>query len=230
MKQQLEITQVLISELKSPDYNPRFHPEKTIDQVAGSLKRNGFVQPVLLNCAHSRKNYIMAGNLRVKAAKRLGIKKIPAIYIEVPNLDDEKRLNLTLNRLSGEWDYDLLKDFPIETLLESGFDDIDLTHIWDENLSVEDDDFNVDDELKRIKTPITKSGDFFKLGSHYLICSDSTDLDCVKKLCNGEKIGLIYCDPPFNISLNYDKGIGTKGKYGGKTNDNKSDEEYRDCL
>jgi len=69
---------------------------------------------------------------------------------------------------------------------------IDLTHICDGNLSVEDDDFNVDGELKRITSPVTKPGDFFKLGNHYLLCSDSTDLDCVKKLCNGEKIGFTY--------------------------------------
>lgn len=70
----------------------------------------------------------------------------------------------------------------------------------------------------------------YELGGHRLLCADATKPDNVKILIGEEKASMIYCDPPYNISLDYNKGIGGKAKYGGNTNDHKTDTEYEDFL
>ena len=90
--------------------------------------------------------------------------------------------------------------------------------------------YAVEKELEKIKTPTSKLGDIYELGTHRLICGDSTDPEVVKKLMNGKKANTIFTDPPFNISLDYNKGIGGKGNYGGTVNDAKSDTEYKEFL
>jgi DNA modification methylase len=118
----------------------------------------------------------------------------------------------------------------MDILLESGFDNNDLSDIWDSNMETEDDGFSEEEEIKKIDNIYVKSGDLFQLGNHRLICGNSTDSDIVKKLLNGEKTSFIYSDPPYNIGLDYDKGMSSKSKYGGKTDDNKSDSDYRNFI
>ncbi len=116
-------------------------------------------------------------------------------------------------------------------LADIGFSTEELEEVWDEALESKDDSFNVDEELAKITKPKTKVGDLYQLGKHRLLCGDSTNPEVVRKLLNGARANMIYCDSPYNIGLSYDKGIGgTKGKYGGKTNDNKSFIEYQSFL
>ena len=114
--------------------------------------------------------------------------------------------------------------------MDVGFDNNDLSKIWDENLETENDDFDTQKELEKIKEPKTKTGDIIKLGDHLLVCGDSTDPKVVEKLSKEKVVNMIYSDPPYNINLDYNKGIGGKGKYGGQTNDNKSETEYLEFL
>ena len=87
----------------------------------------------------------------------------------------------------------------MDTILESGFDDSDLSHLFDD-LAVEDDEFDIDKELEKIKKPKSKLGDLYQLGGHRLVCGDSTDAKTVQKLMAGKKAQAIYTDPPYNIS------------------------------
>lgn len=224
------IVYVSASELHPATYNPRKWDEAAAKQLIESIKRFGLIDPIIVNGASNRKNIVIGGHFRLEIAKRLGINKVPVVYVNIPNIQKEKELNLRLNRNTGEWDFELLKDFDVELLLNVGFDDKDLSHIWDENLGVENDDFDVKKELEKIKEPKTKSGEIYQLGSHRLICGDATNPEVVKKLVQDEKVSMLYCDPPYNISLDYSNGIGTNGKYGGKTNDKKSEEEYKAFL
>jgi DNA modification methylase len=229
--QELKIQYLPVIELKAATYNPRFWPETTRQQMCQSFEANGCVQPILCNSAPNRKNVVINGHLRLQTAIDLGYTKVPVIFVEVPNIEEEKKLNLTLNRIAGEWDFEKLKAFDIGLLLESGFDDADLAHIWDQNLGVEDDDFDSAEEAKKIKTPKTKPGQMFRLGSHYLICGNSQDPNVVKKLVGTHRMDMINCDSPYNIGLSYDTGIGGTKQYGGKqTNDSKSDEEFKKFL
>lgn len=224
------IVYVLTSELRPADYNPRKWDEVAAKQLTESIKRFGLIDPIIVNGASNRKNIVIGGHFRLEMAKRLGIESVPVVYVNIPNIQKEKELNLRLNRNTGEWDFELLKSFDVELLLDVGFDDGNLSHIWDENLGVENDDFDVKKELEKIKEPKSKLGNIYQLGSHRLICGDATNSEVIKKLTQDDKVSMLYCDPPYNISLDYSNGIGTKGKYGGKTNDKKSEEEYKAFL
>src|SRR5690606_3329884 len=111
--------------LKPSEYNPRTWDQKTIQELTKSIKLFGFVIPILANKAKGRENVVIAGHFRLKIAKDLGITTVPVNYVDIPDIEKEKKLNLTLNRVSGDWDYELLKNFDIEMLLDSGFDDYD---------------------------------------------------------------------------------------------------------
>lgn len=219
-----------IDQLKPSEYNPRVLEEKTIRDLTRSIEEHGFVAPILANGHEARYGVVISGHFRLKIAKDLGYKAVPINLVNIPDIEQEKKLNLTLNRVSGDWDYELLKNFDLELLLESGFDDTDLTHIFDDMLGVEDDEFDAEEEATKIREPRTKPGDLILLGQHRLICGDSTDPAVVNRLVGKDKVDILDYDPPFNIGLSYDKGVDTKGKYGGKTLDNMPDEEYAHFL
>lgn len=113
-------------------------------------------------------------------------------------------------------------------MLDIGFDDTDLLNIWDDVLEIEDDDFEIDKEIDEIHETDIQEGNFFQLGDHFLYCGDSTDLSVIQKLVGKNKIDMIYGDSPYNISLNYDKGLGGKSHYGGNVRDNLSDSDFKD--
>lgn len=224
------ITYVSTDSLRAADYNPRKHDAAAAEKLKDSIRRYGLVDPILVNSAPKRKGVIIGGHFRWKVAKELGIEQVPVVFLNIPSLEREKELNLRLNRNTGDWDWELLKGFDIDLLLDVGFDDVDLSHVWDDSLETEDDEFDVDKELAKIKKPAVKIGEMYQLGPHRLMCGDSTKPDVVKKLVGKIGIDMIYSDPPYNIALDYSKGVSTAGKYGGKTNDKKSAADYRAFL
>jgi len=230
MQKQLKIQQVSVRELNPAPYNPRIWTPGAVEQLTESMKRFGLVDPIIANSAPNRKNVVVGGHFRLKVAKDLGYSEVPVVFVNLPDIEKEKELNLRLNKNTGDWDYELLKNFDVEFLLDAGFDDASLSRIWDEQLSVEDDDFDLDEALKQIKEPKSKTGDLYKLGRHYLICGDSTDPQVIKRLMGESKANMLYFDPPYNINLSYSDGIGTKGKYGVKVSDNKSTADYQQFL
>ncbi len=231
INKKINISYVDSSCLLPAAYNPRKWEEAAISKLTDSIKRFGIIDPLIVNSASGRENVIIGGHFRYEVAKRLRIEKVPVVYVNIPDIKKEKELNLRLNRNTGDWDYNLLKSFDIGLLLDVGFDDSDLQAIWDENLGVEDDEFNTQDELSKIKKVMTKPGYIYRLGHHLLGCGDATDSKFLDKIIGQPKISMVYMDPPYNISLNYNSGIGTKGKYGGLlTKDNKTLGEYRKFL
>ncbi len=226
----LKVEYVKISSLKPSTYNPRKWNEQAEEKLKESIKRFGLVDPCVVNCAKGRENIVIGGHFRLAMAKKMGFTKIPVVYLNIPDIKREKELNLRLNRNTGEWDLEILKSFDIELLLDVGFDDSDLGKIWDDALETEDDGFDLEKEISEIKIPKIKLGDLYQLGRHKLVCGDSTDQAVISKLVGKEKATMLYCDPIYNISLDYNKGIGNKGKYGGKTKDNLSRKEYASFL
>lgn len=226
----MKITNVKIAQLNPSEYNPRSWDQQAIDNLTESIKRYGIVDPIIVNGAESRKNIVIGGHFRLKIAKDLGYTEIPVVYVDIPDIEKEKELNLRLNQNTGAWDYELLKNFDVEMLLDIGFDDSDLSHIWDEQLGVSDDEFNVEEELEQIKEPKSRLGQVYKLGRHYLHCGDATDISAIQTFLDSVQVDMIYCDPPYNISLDYNKGIGNKKTYGGSTNDSKTDREYKEFI
>jgi DNA modification methylase len=229
-KEDLEVQYVAVGNLIPAEYNPRHWDEQAKSQLKESIERFGLVDPIIANGAPARKNIVLGGHFRLYIAKQLGYETVPVVYINISDLEKEKELNLRLNKNQGTWDFEKLKSFDLDLLLDTGFDDTDLSHIWDDNLEVEDDQFNTEAEVEKAKTTKIKFGDMFQLGSHRLICGDSTDLATVQRLVGNQQIDTIYCDPIYNIGLDYNKGVGNKGKYGGKVNDKQSAEEYEKFL
>ncbi len=225
----LNIQYVSIKDLNEAKYNPRKMNQKQENDLTESIKRFGLVDPIIVNKYKGRENVLIGGHQRLKIAKKLKYREVPVVYINLTP-EKEKELNLRLNRNTGEWDYELLKEFDSSLLLDIGFDDNDLSNIWDDTLETEDDDFNHERELEKAKETTVKVGDIYTLGNHRLICGDATDKKVLDKLMSGEKADMIYSDPPYNINLNYSKGIGGKKNYGGDVRDNKSDRDYRDFI
>lgn len=226
----LTIVMVPVDDLNPAPYNPRKWDQAAVANLKESIKRFGFVDPLIVNGAPNRKNVIIGGHFRFSIAKELGMTEVPVVYVDIPNVEKEKELNLRLNRNTGEWDFEKLKDFDMGLLLKAGFDDTDLSAIWDGMLETEDDDFDVEKELEKIKKPKSKPGNLFALGNHRLLCGDSTRGEDVQRLVGKRTIDMLYCDPPYNIDLDYDKGVGNAMRYGGQTDDSKPDAEYRAFL
>ena len=229
-KQDIKIVYVPVGTLRPAEYNPRKISEDALAQLKESISRFQMIDPVIVNSAPKRKDIVIGGHMRLRAAKDLGHATVPVVYVSIPSIEKEKELNLRLNRNTGEWDFSKLKAFDLELLLDIGFDDSDLTNIWDENLETEDDGFDVEKELAKIKKPKTKLGDLYQLGAHRLICGDSTDPAVLKKLIGKDAVSMIYSDPVYNIGVDYNKGIGGKKSYGGTVNDKRTDTEYKAFL
>lgn len=231
-KSQLKITEASLQELIPADYNPRSWTEGSLQTLVDSIRSYGPIVPLIVNSALGRENTIIGGHMRLEALKKLGYKTVPVIYVNIPDIEREKELCLRLNRNIGQWDYGkLAQNFTIDTLLEVGFDEIDFSNIYDDLLEVENDDFDVAKELEEIVNPTAQRGDCYQLGSHRILCGDSTNEEDVKTLMEDEKSSFIYSDPPYNIRISYDKGVSGKRSYGGKqVKDNKSDLEYESFL
>ena len=227
----LKIVYVPIDELRPAPYNPRTHTDIDAEHLTASIDTFGPVEPLVVNIAPKRKNIIIGGHFRLEVFRKLGYKEVPVIYVHIPDIKREKELNLRLNRNVGRWDLEKLSNlFETEFLLKAGFDDTDLSSIWDDALMTADDAFDVEAAIKEIKKPKSKIGDLYDLAGHRLLCGDSTDLKTPARLVGKNSIDMLYDDPPYNISLDYSAGVSNKMHYGGKTKDNKSDAEYREFL
>jgi len=176
---------------------------------------------------------IVAGHQRIHALQILG-RGEEEIDVRVPNRlltqEEYDRYLITSNAVGGDWDFDKLKSFDLDMLLDIGFEQEDLANIWNEHLEAEDDDFDLESEISKIKEPITKLGDVIKMGPHKLICGDSTVPTVLSRLFGEERASMVYSDPVYNIKIDYNSGIGGKQQYGGQVNDSRSVEEYREFL
>ena len=224
MKTELKTVSVPVEVLNPAPYNPRKWSKKATADLKESIKKFGMVDPIICNSAAERNNVVIGGHFRLHVAKSLGYKEVPVVYTLIPDIEKEKELNLRLNSNTGDWDFNLLKEFNLDMLLDVGFDSKLLKPIWGELNGVEEDNFQK--ETSTAKDINTNPGDIYQLGEHRLICGDSTDMKVINLLMNGEKANMLYSDMPYNISLDYDKGFGKDPKYGGKTDDSKTTEEY----
>jgi DNA modification methylase len=210
--------------------NPRKMSVEQIADLKKSLEKFGLVEIPAVDFDMK----IIAGHQRLAVLQLLG-RGGEIIDCRIPNRklteSEYKEYLITSNKVHGDWDEDLLsKYFDADLLLESGFNDEEITDLFSGDLNTEDDDFDVDKEVVKIKKPKSKVGELYQLGPHKLYCGDSTDIKLVKKVVGDAKIDMIYCDPIYNINLSYSKGIGGTKDYGGSAKDNRSDSEYESFL
>lgn len=212
-----------LQDLIKNGYNPRKLSENERRDLEKSIKEFGTVVPIVLNIG-SRVNIVIGGEQRLKIYADLGIEEIECM---IPSreltLKEEKELNLRLNKNTGSWNEELLKEFDMDMLLDVGFADEELQNLFDD-VDMAEDDFDLDKALKETPIAKVKSGEIYELGKHRLLVGDSTDEDQVKKLMQDDLADIVWMDPPYNISWDYG------GKYNGSYKDNKSEEEYSEFI
>jgi DNA modification methylase len=230
-KSRIDIKYVSVELLKPAVYNPRKISPESLKQLKESISRFGTIDPIIVNGSDQRLNVVIGGHMRLKAVKELGQAEIPVVYVDIPDLEKEKELNLRLNKNTGEWDLKLLKGFDPNFLTDIGFSNIELGDIWKDE-EIKEEDFDETEELAKIKVPKTKLGDLIILGKHKLLCGDTTDFISMQNLFGEERADMIMSDPPYNLrgGVDYTKGVGGKANYGGFVNDDRTPEEYRDFL
>ena len=204
----MEIVKVDINELISPEYNPRQITDEEMGKLKNSINEFGYVAPIIVN---KHNNHIVGGNQRYEALNSLGYTDVDVIFVDEPDLNREKALNIALNKISGDWDTLKLKEILIE-LNENDFN-LDLTGFEEIELT----DLNIElDNHKEDKTEITEDdyepeeievtvqhGDLYVLGNHRLMCGDSTKKEDVALLMEGKQADMVFTDPPYDLEDNY---------------------------
>jgi DNA modification methylase len=181
-----------IADLIPAPYNPRQSTAKQEKHLKESLEKFGLVEPIIFN---KQTGYIVGGHFRVRELKKLGIKEIECVIVDL-NEDDEMELNIRLNANTGGWDWDTLaNDWDVVDLEAWGLDIPQFDTV--EELEASEDDYDVPEG--GIETDIV-IGDLFEIGEHRLLCGDSTDSDAVARLMNGEKADMVFTDPPYGIN------------------------------
>lgn len=221
-----------VNDLLPHPKNPRKLDDQQRDALMKSLKKFGLAEIPAINTD----NQILAGHQRIKVLQLLG-RGEELIDVRIPSRPLTKKeadqYLLTSNAVHGSWDFELLKAFPTDLILDIGFSESDIAGIFDDALEAEDDNFDEEKELAKIKKPKTKVGEIYALGPHRLAVGDSTDPALLKKLFGNEKASAIYSDPVYNLrgGVDYAKGVGGKAHYGGEhVNDNRTDDEYKEFL
>jgi DNA modification methylase len=176
--------------------NPRKITDEKFKALCVSIKENPdyfWARPVLANNA-SGKNIVYAGNQRLRAAKELGMEKVPCI---IENLTEEQEKERTVrdNVELGEWDFEMLAgdDWNVEDLAKWG---VELPVV---EVVIEDGETDPDDVPEVPTMPKTVRGDLYEIGEHRVLCGDSTVLSDVEKLMNKEKTPCVLTDPPYGI-------------------------------
>jgi len=190
--------------------NPKEHPEEQINKIASSIKNYGFTVPVVID----HQNEIIAGHGRYKAARKLGLDKIPCIVREDLNQAQIKALRIADNRVAeSDWNYELLgvelEDLSLQgfELTLTGFDDEEIESILElEEDELQDDDFDVDEALED-ENIISKEGDVWLLSRHRLLCGDSTSKSDIAKLMDNNIADLVFTDPPYNVNYESKRGL-----------------------
>ena len=223
-----QIEMVSIGQLLPYARNARTHDDAQVAQIAASIKEFGFNNPILIADDQS----IVAGHGRLAAARKLGLTEVPVVRLSHLSDTQRKAYILADNRLAlnAGWDNDLLK-LELQELEIEGVD-LEMLGFSKEELdgllnSLEPTEGLTDEDAvpETPEEPITKPGDIWILGKHRLMCGDSTSVDAVDRLMNGDKADMVFTDPPYNIDYQ-----GVKDKREKIKNDKMPDSKFVDFL
>ncbi|MFU1802973.1 site-specific DNA-methyltransferase [Gardnerella swidsinskii] len=203
MEKEMQYYLADVSELIPYVRNARTHSEAQVAQIAASIREFGFLSPILV----AEDNTILAGHGRLAAALKLGLKKVPCVKENHLTETQKRAYIIADNKLSlnAGWDDELLAvelseiegaDFNLDLL---GFDEAELSSIFDADKDVNEDDFDVEKELE--EPCFSKTGDMWMLGKHRIICGDSTDSSTFEKLLGETKVNLVCTDAPYFVNL-----------------------------
>jgi ParB-like chromosome segregation protein Spo0J len=170
----LEITYLLIEELRPDPANPRRISDDELDSLTRSIRQFGLVDPII---ARRKDKTVIGGHQRLIAARRLGLKQVPVVFLDL-SVEQARLLNLGLNRIGGTWDQDLLarllaelKEVPDVDLGLAGFSEDELKTYLKGLESREKRDrlesFDLDAALEAARAaPVAHTGELWRLGDH----------------------------------------------------------------
>ena len=222
----MEFKKIKISDLVPASYNPRkkLKPgDKEYEKIKSSIQEFGYVDPIIVNFDMT----IIGGHQRATVLQSLGYLEIDCIIVNVDKTK-EKALNIALNKITGEWNKELLADL-IKDLQAAdfdisftGFEPPEIEQLFNavHDKEINEDDFDIEAELK--EPAISKEGDVWLLGRHRLVCGDSTLPETYDLLMDGKKANLVVTDPPYNV--NY------KAEAGSIKNDSMEEEKFEKFL
>jgi len=217
---ELKIEHVAIDSLHPDPANPRRIGERELESLTRSLKQFGFVQPVL---ARKSDNVVIGGHQRLVAARRLGWKTVPVTFLDL-GAEQARLLNLALNKISGQWDTELLARMladlkPVEEI------DLSLSGFTEEELGKLLKSLDARDKRRRLETfdleaaweeaqraPGVTCGDIWRLGDHRVLCGDATDSGAVSRLVGAQRASMAFTDPPYNVDLGHHGGASRTGR------------------
>lgn len=196
-----------VADLRPHDRNPRTHSKKQVEQIAESIRRFGFTNPVLVD----RDGQVIAGHGRIEAAKLLGMATVPVLRLEHMTEAEKRAYVIADNRLAelAGWDNDLLAlelsavaeldgDFDLAL---TGFDVAEIEALLNSLESGEQQEegpVQIDEQAP----VVSRVGDMWQLGDHALICGDATDPEVYRRLLDQEKAQMVFTDPPYNVPVN----------------------------
>ena len=223
----MQIVQRKIEDLIPYVKNSRTHSEDQIAQIAASIKEFGWTNPVLID----GDNGIIAGHGRVMAARKLKFKEVPTIELKDLTETQKKAYIIADNRLAlnAGWDNEMLT-IELNDLLADGFA-LDILGFDPKELGAllepeEVEGLTDEDAAPPLPVePITKLGDIYQLGNHRLMCADSTSVDAVETLLQGQRADMVFTDPPYNVAFN-----GRSGKFDVIKNDDLPDDQFAQFI
>jgi DNA modification methylase len=198
----VKIETIPIGKINPAPYNPRkdLQPEDAEYQaLKRSIERFGYVDPLIWN---RRTGHLVGGHQRFKILQAEGLEAADVSVVDL-DPDDERALNIALNKIEGAWDMPKLSELLADLagadydLSLTGFTEEELNKLltWDEEL--EDEALDVVPELP--KTAVTQVGDLWVLGKHTLVCGDSTDPAVALRATEQQPADLVFTDPPYGI-------------------------------
>ena len=199
----MNIETMALSALRPYPKNARTHSKKQIRQIANSIERFGFCNPVLIDGA----DQIIAGHGRVEAAKLLNIKELPTVRLSHLNDAEKRAYILADNKLAEKagWEREILA-IELQHLIDVGFD-VELTGFAMAELDLLMEDLSGEGAAADVlpspaKGPaVSQSGDLWLLGSHRLLCGDARGPSAYDRLLGEEKAEFVFTDPPYNVAV-----------------------------
>ena len=203
----MKIDYTRVCELRSYPNNARTHSKKQVRQIANSIARFGFCNPVLIDDAKQ----IVAGHGRVEAAKLLGIDAVPTCRLSHLSEADKRAYILADNKLAEKagWDKQLLAielqcliDLDVEIEL-TGFEMPEIDIILEDAREADGASSGPEDSVPQHSSgpAVTRTGDLWLLGNHRLLCSDARDEAAYDRLLEGAKAEFVFTDPPYNVAI-----------------------------
>jgi DNA modification methylase len=202
-----QVIELSIDLLKPYPRNARTHSKKQIKQIAASIERFGFTNPVLV----SDRGEIIAGHGRVAAARLLGRKTVPTLSLSHLSEAERRAYVLADNKLAmnAGWDKEILA-IELQALVDLEFDveltgfslaEVDLAIDEAKEASIEG-PLEPEDAVPVVTgEPVTRMGDIWHLGRHRLLCGDTRDVTAMDRLMGGERADLVFTDPPYNVAI-----------------------------